>query len=47
LHLDKSSVHWHLHQFLNEKMIEGHWDGKNVGYSVTPEVVKMLAEFPG
>ncbi|ABS55707.1 regulatory protein, ArsR [Methanoregula boonei 6A8] len=45
LHLDKSSVHRHLHQFLEEKMIESHWDGKNVGYTVTPEVAKMLAEF--
>lgn len=47
LHLDKSSVHRHLRQFLDEKMIEGHWDGKNVGYSITPEVAKMLAEFNG
>ena len=36
-----------LHQFLDEKMIESHWDGKNRGYSVTPDVAKMLAEFSG
>jgi Uncharacterized protein conserved in archaea len=47
LHLDKSSVHRHLRQFLDEKMIKGHWDGKNVGYSVTPEVAKMLKECSG
>jgi predicted transcriptional regulator len=45
LYLDTSSVHRHLRQFLNEKMIEGHWDGKNVGYIVTPEVAKMLEEY--
>ena len=45
LHIDKSSVHRHLRQFLDEKMIESHWDGKNVGYTVTPDVAKMLAEF--
>lgn len=44
-YLDKSSVHRHLRQFLDEKMIERHWDGKNVGYTVTPDVAKMLAEF--
>ena len=45
LHLDKSSVHRHLRQFLEEKMVESRWDGKNVGYTITPEVAKMLAEF--
>ncbi len=45
LHLDKSSVHRHLRQFLDKKMVEGHWDGKNMCYSVTPEVEKMLGEF--
>jgi predicted transcriptional regulator len=45
LHLDKSSVHRHLRQFLDEKMVEGHWDGKNICYSVTPEVATILAEF--
>ncbi|MFZ1127818.1 winged helix-turn-helix transcriptional regulator [Methanoregula sp.] len=47
LHLDKSSVHRHLRQFLDEKMVEGHWDGKNVGYSVSPDVAIILAEFSG
>ncbi|MFA6363867.1 winged helix-turn-helix transcriptional regulator [Methanoregula sp.] len=47
LSLDKSSVHRHLRQFLDEQMVESRWDGKNVGYSVTPEVVKLLAEFSG
>lgn len=45
LHLDKSSVHRHLRQFLDEKMVECHWDGKNMCYSVTPDVEKMLGEF--
>ena len=45
LHLDESSVHRHLLLFLDKKLIESHWDGRSVGYSVEPEVAKMLAEF--
>jgi hypothetical protein len=26
-------------------MVESHWDGKNMCYSVTPDVEKMLGEF--
>ena len=44
LHLDKSSVYGHLHQFLDEKMVECHWDGKNMCYSVT--AVKCWVSFP-
>ena len=45
LHLDKSSVYRHLRQFLDEKMVECRWDGKNMRYSVTLDVEKMLGEF--
>jgi len=45
LHIDKSSVHRHLRQFQDEEMVESHWDGKNMCYSVTPDVEKMLGEF--
>jgi predicted transcriptional regulator len=45
LHLDKSSIYRHLQQFLDEKMVECHWNGKNMCYEVTPEVSKILNNF--
>ena len=44
LHHDKSSIYWHLCQFLDEHMIECHWNGKNMCYNVTPETGKILNE---
>jgi predicted transcriptional regulator len=44
LELDKSSIYRHLCQFLDEKMVECHWNGKNMCYHVTPDVEKILNE---
>jgi len=44
LHLDKSSIYRHLQQFLDEKMVECHWNGKNMCYELTPETGKILNE---
>ncbi len=44
LQIDKSSVYRHLSQFLDEKMVECHWNGKNRCYHVTSDVEKILDE---
>jgi predicted transcriptional regulator len=44
LHNDKSSIYRHLCQFLDEHMVECHWNGKNMCYTVTPETGKILNE---
>ena len=45
LGLDRSTVHWHLQQFLDEKMVESRWDGRNMSYSLTPEVEDILKKY--
>lgn len=40
-----STVHWHLRQFLDEKMVVSRWDGRNINYSLTPEVENIMKEF--
>lgn len=40
-----STVHWHLRQFLDEKMVVSQWDGRNVNYSLTPEVENIMTEY--
>jgi predicted transcriptional regulator len=45
LGLDRSTVHWHLQQFLDEKMVESRWDGRNMSYSLTQEVDEILKKY--
>jgi predicted transcriptional regulator len=45
LGLDKSTAHWHLQQFLNEKMVVSQWDGRNLNYSLTQEVDEILKKY--
>lgn len=40
-----STVHWHLRQFLDEKMVVSQWDGRNVNYSLTSEVENIMTEY--
>lgn len=44
LQLGKSTVHWHLQQLLEEKMVVGRWDGRNTNYVLVPEVETILLE---
>lgn len=44
LKLGKSTVHWHLQQFLQENMVVGQWDGRNMNYILLPEVEEILNE---
>jgi predicted transcriptional regulator len=45
LGLDRSTAHWHLRQFLDEKMVESRWDGRNLNYYLTPEVEDILKKY--
>ncbi|MFA5269744.1 MAG: winged helix-turn-helix transcriptional regulator [Methanoregula sp.] len=45
MQLDKSTVHWHLSQFLLERMVVCEWDGRNMGYQVTADVEEILEDF--
>jgi predicted transcriptional regulator len=45
LGLDRSTVHWHLSQFLDEKMVVSQWDGRNLNYSLTQEVDEILKKY--
>jgi predicted transcriptional regulator len=42
LHLEKSSVYWHLKQLLKENIISRRWDGRNMRYSLHPEVEDIV-----
>jgi predicted transcriptional regulator len=44
LQLDPSTVYWHLQQFLGDKMIASHWDGRSRNYTLLPEVEEILKE---
>jgi len=44
LQLGRSTVHWHLQQFLDEKIIMSRWDGKSMNYVLNPEVEDILRE---
>jgi len=46
MQLDKSTVYWHLSQFLQERMVVCQWDGRNMSYQVTAEIEKILDDFP-
>ncbi|MCK9581463.1 MAG: winged helix-turn-helix transcriptional regulator [Methanoregula sp.] len=42
LEYDPSTTHWHLQQFLNEKMIVSQWDGRNTNYFLVPDVEEII-----
>jgi predicted transcriptional regulator len=42
LRLERSSVYWHLKQLLNENIISRRWDGRNMRYSLHPEVEDIV-----
>jgi len=44
LQLEQSTVHWHIHQFLNERMVMSKWDGRSVNYYLCPDVEEILKE---
>lgn len=46
LQFDPSTIHWHIQQFLEEKMIVSHWDGRNTNYFLLPDVENILREYP-
>jgi len=43
--LDQSTVYWHLRQFLDEKMVVSRWDGRNMKYSLSPDVEDILKKY--
>lgn len=43
--LDKSSVHWHIERFINDRLIKIEQDGKNKRYFLEPDVIKLLHNF--
>jgi len=45
LQLKRNTVHWHLQQFLDEKMVVSRWDGKSIKYFLLPEVEAILREY--
>jgi predicted transcriptional regulator len=45
LQLDRSTVYWHLQQFLEEKMVVSRWDGRNMNYFLFPEMEDILKEY--
>ena len=45
LGLNRSTVHWHLQLFLDEKMVESRWDGRNMNYNLTSEVEDILKNY--
>lgn len=45
LQFDPSTIHWHLQQFIEEKMIVSHWDGRNMNYILLPEVEAIMREY--
>jgi predicted transcriptional regulator len=45
LGLDRSTVYWHLRQFLDEKMVVSRWDGRNMNYNLTPDVEDIMKEY--
>ncbi|MFA5332133.1 MAG: winged helix-turn-helix domain-containing protein [Methanoregula sp.] len=45
LGLNPSSVHWHIRQFLDEKMIVSRWDGRDMNYALAPEVEEIMMNY--
>lgn len=45
LQFDPSTIHWHLQQFLEEKMVASRWDGRNLNYVLFPYVEDILGEY--
>ncbi|WP_292345863.1 MULTISPECIES: winged helix-turn-helix transcriptional regulator [unclassified Methanoregula] len=46
MQLDKSTVHWHLSRFLEERIVDSVWDGRNMNYTVTDDVAEILKTGP-
>jgi predicted transcriptional regulator len=45
LGLDRSTVYWHLQQFLDEKMVVSLWDGRSMKYTLTMEVEEIMKKY--
>jgi len=45
LGLDRSTVHWHIRQFLDEKIVVSLWDGRNMNYSLSPDVEDIMKKY--
>jgi predicted transcriptional regulator len=43
--LDKSSIHWHIKRFINDRLVTFEQDGKNKRYFFVPEAIKYLNHF--
>ena len=43
--LDKSSVHWHIDRFINDRLVNFEQAGKNKRYFLEPYVVKLLYNY--
>lgn len=42
LQRDRSTVYWHLQQFLDEEMVVSQWDGRTMNYALYPDVEEIL-----
>ncbi len=40
--LDKSSIHWHIERFINDRLVKFEQEGKNKKYFLEPDVIKLL-----
>jgi len=43
--LDKSSVHWHIERFINDRLVKYEQDGKNKRYFLEPYVARLLNNY--
>ena len=43
--LDKSSVHWHIERFINDRLVKFEQEGKNKRYFLEPDVIRVLSNF--
>lgn len=45
LGLGQSTVHWHIQQLLEEKMVVSRWDGKSMNYALAPDVEEIMKKY--
>jgi predicted transcriptional regulator len=45
LHIDRSTVYWHLRQLLEAEMVVSRWDGRNMNYVLLPEMEDLLRKY--
>jgi predicted transcriptional regulator len=45
LRVDRSTVSWHIQQFLDEEIVISRGDGRNTNYFICPEVEDILMEY--